>query len=342
MATRNNTNIRLNFTGNNELDRYNIFNYIIENFTPDQTEAEILVLAATFLANSYQEIVNEIRANPDMLVPVCLYLMVEEKISIIRRADIGNALVHYSDNYAKTLEQKANKKPLFNFTNEYEKLLFSRLSQQNSAEVAVEYPFFKVYYERGLIYETLNDYNNAFRMFSKAHQWNPFNPKAVTKILDGLKYDRRADDLMRLGYWYLQVVYSLPNISSALRYCGYSLYLDGEFEKAYAFYFQSIVYSGDTAIPDSLNKEISSVLSALKQSEPYELKMKDLKKMFAYSKEKPFPSEIVFDTIRTLIIDHYTHERYTDVLRYATNYVVYRPNDEKITRILNVSKLRLN
>ena len=134
MATRNNTNIRLNFTGNNELDRYNIFNYIIENFTPDQTEAEILVLAATFLANSYQEIVNEIRANPDMLVPVCLYLMVEEKISIIRRADIGNALVHYSDNYAKTLEQKANKKPLFNFTNEYEKLLFSRLSQKMREE----------------------------------------------------------------------------------------------------------------------------------------------------------------------------------------------------------------
>ncbi len=341
MGTSSNSNIRLNFTGNNELDRYNIFNYILENFTPDQTEAEILVLAATFLGNSSQEIINEIRANPDMLVPVCLYLMSEEKINIMRRSDIGNALVRYSDNYGKTLEQKAAKKPLFNFTNEYERLLFSRLSQQNPAEVAVEFPFFKIYYERGLIYEALNDYNNAFRMYSKAHQWNPLNPKAIVKILDGLKHDQRSEDLMRLGYWYLQVVYSLPNISSALRYCGYALYLQGEFSKAYAFYFQSIVYGGDI-IPDSLNKEISSVLTALKLTEPYELTTKDIKKMFAYSREKPFPNEMVFDAIRTLIIEHYTHERYTDVLRYATNYIVYRPNDQKISRILNVSKLRLN
>ncbi len=342
MTTSNNSNIRINFTGNNELDRFNIFNYILDNFTPDQTEAEILVLAATFLGSSSTEIYNEIRANPDMLVPVCLYLMSEEKISIARRSEIGSGLVRYSDSYGKSLELKAKKKPLFNFTNEYEKLLFNRLSQQNSDEIAVDFPFFKIYYERGVIYEKINDINNAFRMYSKAHQWNPFNPKAVTKILEGLKQDRRNEDLMRLGYWFLQVVYSLPNISSALRYCGYALYLEGKFAESYAFYFQSIVYGGDTVIPDSLNKEISSVLTALKLTEPYELKTKDLKKLFAFSREKPFPNELVFDTIRTLIIDHYTHERYTDVLRYATNYVVYRPRDEKISRILNVSKLRLN
>lgn len=332
---------RINLTGNNEVDRNNIFNYIIDNFTVDDTESEVVVLAATFLGNDTKQIYNEIRLNPDVLVPVCLFVLKETKINARRRAEVGNALVRYSDEYAKIVDQKATKKPLFNFLNEYEEAIYNRMAQQNVADILVKYPFFRVYFERGRIFEELRDYDNAFRMYSKAHQWNPFNPKAIVKILEALKFDKRHEDLFRLSMWYLQVVYSVSNISAALRYAGYALYLEGKFAEAYAYYYQSIVYD-DTVIPPSLNEEIRSILTALKVEEPYELSRSQIKKLFAYSKEKPFHSEIAFDTIRNLIITHYTNKDYVDVLRYATHYVLFRPNDDKIARILKVSKLNLN
>ncbi len=333
-------NLGINLTGDNELDRHNIFNYIIENFSYDEKEAEVLVLASTFLGKDSREIHNEIRINPDMLVPVCIHLIKEHKIALNRRAEISNALVRYTDAYARAISQKETKKPNFNFTNEYEEALYSKLSQQNSADVLQKFPFYTIYYERGLVFEELRDYANAFRMYSKAHQWNPFNPKAIVKILEALKYDRRAEDLLRLAGWYLQVVYSLPNISAALRYSGYAYYLMGKFSEAYAYYYQSIVY--DESIPPSLNEEISSILAALKKDAPYELSRKQIKDLFAFSQTKPFPSEAAFDTIRRLIVDHYNKEAYVDVLRYATHYVIHRPHDDKIARILKVSKLKLD
>lgn len=330
----------INLTGDNELDRLNIFNYIVDNFSPDYTEAEILVLAATFLGKDARDIHNEIRINPDVLVPVCLHLIKEEKINLARRAVIGDALVRYSDAYGRALGQKGKKKPQFSFSNEYEEAIYGKLSGQNPRDVAVSFPFNKIYYERGLIYETMEDYQNAFRLYSKAHQWNPFNPKPIIKILDALKHDRRPEDLLRLAQWYLQVVYSMPNISIALRYAAYAYYLMGNFQEAYAYYYQSIVY--DESIPPFLNEEIASVLAAMKIAAPYELTRKEIKNLFAFTQTKPFPSEAAFDTIRTLIIDHYNNERYVDVLRYATHYVIHRPYDDKINRILKVSKLKLD
>lgn len=341
MKMNQNTTLRINLTGDNELDRINLFNYIVNNFTSDDTEAEVLVLAASFLGNDPKEINSEIRLNPELLVPVCLFLMREEKINLSRRADIGNALVRYADSHAKVIEQTAKKKPVFNFINEFEQALFTKLSQQPVEDILVTFPFFYIYYYRGVIFEANRDYDNAFRMYSKAHQWNPFNPKAIIKILEALKHDKRASDLMRLSMWYLQIVYSLPNISNALRFAGYAQYLEGSFENAYAFYYQSIVYD-DSLLPAGFNEEITSVLTALNKKEPYELTKSQIKKLFAYSKEKPFPSEIAFDVVRTLIIDHYTRKEYVDVLRYATHYVILRPNDDKINRILKVSKINLN
>lgn len=332
---------RINLTGDNDFDRTNLFKYIVENFTSDETEPELLVLAATFLGNDVKEIHNEIRLNPELIVPVALFILKEEKIALSRRAEIGNALVRYSDNHAKVLDQKAVKKPQFNFINDFEKALFTKFSQQNVEEILVTFPFFHIYYYRGVIFEANRDYDNAFRMYSKAHQWNPFNPKAIIKILEALKHDKRSTDLMRLSMWYLQVVYSLPNISNALRYAGYAQYLEGKFDLAYAFYYQSIVYD-ENALPAGFNEEITSVLKALDKKEPYELTRSQIKKLFAYSKEKPFPSEIAFDVIRTLIIEHYNKKEYVDVLRYATHYVILRPNDDKISRILKVSKINLN
>lgn len=341
MAMNTKTNFRINLTGDNDRDRHNIFNYIVENIANEDTEPEVFVLAATFLGKDSKEIHNEIRLNPDVLVPVCLQLMKEEKINLLRRAEIGNALVKYSDNYGKNLEAKATKKPIFNLINEYEQALYTKLSQQNYQDILVTYPFFHIYYQRGLIFERISDFPNAFRMYSKAHQWNPFNPKAIIKILEALKFDKRASDIFKLSSWFLQVVYSLSNISAALRYGGYALYLEGKFEQAYAYYYQSIVYD-DKVLPANFNEEITSVLTALKKEASYELTRAQIKKLFATGRDKPFPSEIAFDTIRALIIDHYHKEEYVDVLRYATHYVFIRPNDEKILRILKVSKLNLN
>lgn len=333
-------NLSINLTGDNELDRLNIFNYIIANFTPDYNEVEVLVMASSFLGKDTREVHNEIRVNPDLLVPVCLHLMSEPKIHSRRRIIIGDALVRYSDAFGRALLQKEAKKPHFDFSNEYEEAIYAKLSGQSPNDVKANYPFYRIYYERGLIYLGAEDYANAFRLFSKAHQWNPFNPKPMVKILEALKFDNRAEDLLRLSQWYLQVVYSMPNISAALRYSGYAYYLMGKFKEAYAYYYQSIVY--DETIPDSLNQEISSVLFAMNIDAPYEVTRKEIKELFAFSNAKPFPSEPAFDTIRQLIIDHYTKEAYVDVLRYATHYVIHRPYDDKITRILKVSKLKLD
>ena len=341
MGVNSKFNLGINLTGDNDLDRRNIFNYIIENFTKDKTETEILVLAATFLGKTSREIYNEIRINPEVLVPICLYLMKEEKINFQRRAEIGNALVRYTDGHARKVDENAKRKPLFNFTNEYEEALYAKMANVSASEILVKYPFYQIYYTRGEIYEEMRDYTRAFGMYSKAHQWNPFSPKPILKLLEALKFDSRAADLLRLSIWYLQVTYSTHNISAALRYAGYALYLDGKFKEAYAFYYQSIVYHEGPA-PARFNEEITSVLTALKKEEPYELSRSQIKKLFAYTKEKPFPSEIVFDTIRPLIIDHYSKGRYVDVLRYATHYVIFRPNDDKIVRILKASKLKLD
>ena len=121
MGTNSKFNLGINLSGDNDLDRHNIFNYIIENFTKDKTEAEILVLAATFLGKDTKTIFNEIRVNPEVLVPVCLYLMSEEKIALSRRNEIGNALLKYTDAHARKIDDKATRKPLYNFTLEYEK-----------------------------------------------------------------------------------------------------------------------------------------------------------------------------------------------------------------------------
>ncbi len=331
----------VNLTGDNEFDRQNLFKYIVENFTFDDSDPEVLVLAASFLGNDSKDVHNEIRLNPDLLVPVCLFVMREEKVALSRRAEIGNALVRYADAHAKVVDEKAIKKPQFNFINDFERALFTKLSQQQVDDILVTFPFFNIYYYRALIFEANRDYDNAFRLYSKAHQWNPFNPKAIIKILEALKHDKRAADLMRLSMWYLQVVYSLPNISNALRYAGYAQYLDGRFDIAYAYYYQSIVYD-DSALPPGFNEEITSVLTALNKKEPYELTRSQIKKLFAYLREKPYPSEMAFDVIRALIIDHYNKKEYVDVLRYATHYVILRPNDDKISRILKVSKINLN
>ncbi|HOE53878.1 MAG TPA: hypothetical protein PK460_01865 [Bacilli bacterium] len=341
MGTNSKFNLGINLTGDSDLDRHNIFNYIIENFTKDKTEAEILVLAATFLGKDTKTIFNEIRVNPEVLVPVCLYLMSEEKIALSRRNEIGNALLKYTDAHARKIDDKATRKPLYNFTLEYEKALYTKMANSNVEDILVTFPFYRIYYTQGLIYEAMADYTKAFVMYSKAHQWNPFNPKPILKILEGLKYDGRAQDLLRLSMWYLQITYSAPNISAALRYAGYALYLDGKFAEAYAFYYQAIVYQ-DGETPARFNEEITSVLTALKKDAPYELSRAQIKKLFAYSKFKPYPSEIAFDTIRPLIINHYTKGNYVDAIRYATQYVIFRPNDDKIMRILKASKLNLD
>lgn len=341
MTTNNKFNFGFNLTGDSDLDRRNVFSYIIENFTKDKTEAEILVLAATFLGKDIRTIFNEIRVNPDVLVPVCLYLISEEKIELKRRLEIGRGLVRYTDRFARTIFEEAAGAPRYNFTREFETALYTKMSSSNVEDVLVTFPFSKIYYAQGLIYEETGDFTNAFINYSKAHQWNPFSPKPIQKILEGLKYDSRADDLLRLSMWYLQISYSAENISSALRYAGYALYLDGKFSEAYAFYYQAIVYS-DGDIPATFNEEITSVLTALKKEAPYELSRTQIKKLFAYAKFKPFPSELVLDTLRPLIISHYNKGNYVDVLRYATQYVKFRPNDEKIVRILQASKLNLN
>lgn len=341
MGTNTKTTYKFNLTGDNDLDRRNIFTYVSNNYHTDKNVPELLVLASTFLSFDSKEILKEIKINPDVLVPVCLELMREPTIDVLRRSEIGTALVRFSDAIGKNLIGKNENKPLFNLTNEYEIVLFKRFSNQDTKETTVDFPFFMTYFNRGLIFEQLGDYENAYRMYSKAHQWNPLNPKAIIKILEALKHDKRSMDLIKLSQWFLQIVYSLPNISTALRYCGYGLYLNGEFEKAYAYYFQSIVYD-DGQDPTTFNNEINAVLLALGKDRPYELTRAQIKKIFANSKEKPFPSEVVLDTIRILIIKHYKNEEYVEVLRYATHYTVMRPSDEKIMRILRVSKINLN
>lgn len=327
-------------TGESAVDRETIFRYIFKHQKNDTISPEILVLAASFLPINLNEFNDEMKKDDVFYTNVMLNIIKEPTLDIFRRRDIGLFLERYLRQ--KDPRPKLKNRQIFDFTNEFEVKLYEKLSNLSFKKAELTLPFFHIYVQNARIAEEMGDEQTAFIMYSKANFWNPLSPKVLRKICEGLKKDKNSEDLLRISIWLLKIVYSLENITLAMRYAGYALYLKGQFAQSYAFYYQSLIYENNETTPKSLNDEIMSVLKAMDIDKPYTLTRSNIKKLFVGKNMEPFPSELVFDVVRDLIISHYLKQEHGEVLRYTGHYLKHRPSDQKIRRFDASSKLSLN
>lgn len=333
--------ISMALTGNFDHDRDFVLSYIFERIAHGDKyiATEILALALNYLPTTIDPFTTFLVNNGEKPVAFILLALRDKEIDIFIRRKVADMLVTYAK------KREPTKKPTkgrfsYNLTSPFEKLFYEKVANTAKGENLEDFPYFAIFYEAAHIYLELGQQISAFPLLGLAHQWNPFSPKVINNICEFLKHENDIDNLMRLSAWFLRIVYSFDFIGIAMRYVGYAYFKKQEYEKAYAFYYQSLIYEEKGFTPN-LNEELMQIIHALGKEEPYELSKRELKELFPQLEQRPLPNEMVFDVVRDLMVRHYINEEYTEVLRFANDYLRVRPSDTKIKRIVDESQIAL-
>lgn len=334
--------LKIALTGDFYVDQKVVFNFIFQRVTTGDKyiPTDVLILAASYLGDDITKFRRLIIEDEDMYVAVLLLILRDGQIDVFKRKKIADLLVEYAKKRKPTNEPEKGRFN-YNLTSNFEKKFYQKVANTAPGENLEEFPYYAIYYEAAYVYIELGQQVASFPLLGHAHQWNPFSPKVIHQICEWVKREQDEANLMRISSWFLRVVYSFDYIGIAMRYVGYSYYLTGEYEKAYAFYYQSLRYE-EKGVTPNLNDEMNEILAKLGIEEPYELTPSDLKKLFPNAQERPVPSETVFDVVRELMVEHFYKEEYTEVLRFAPHYEKVRPSDTKIARIIQTSQTRLD
>lgn len=333
--------LKIALTGDFYGDQKIIFNFIFERIISGDKyiPTDILLLASNYLVDDKDKFRRLLYTNEDAFVSVILLILRDRDIDVFKRKKIADLLVSYAKG-RKNSNEPSKGRYNYNLTSNFEKKFYQKVANTAEGENLEHFPFYAIYYEAAYIYIELGQHVAAFPLLGLAHQWNPFSPKVIHQICEWVKREEDSENLFRISSWFLRVVYSFDFIGIAMRFIGYSYYLVGEYEKAYAFYFQSLRYE-EKGITPNLNKEIMEILDKLNIEKPYELTHRDIKSLFPAPADRPLPNETVFDVVRDLMIEHFYAKEYTEVLRFAPHYEKMRPNDAKIRRIVKASQAAL-
>ncbi len=333
--------ISMALTGNFDRDRDFVLSYVFERIAHGDKyiATEILALALNYLPTGVDALTTFLVNNNEKPVAFILLALRDSKIDIFTRRKVADMLVTYAKKREPTNEPTKGRFA-YNLTSPFEKLFYEKVANTAKGENLEEFPYFAIFYEAAHIYLELGQQISAFPLLGLAHQWNPFSPKVINHICEFIKQENDIDNLMRLSTWFLRVVYSFDFIGIAMRYIGYAYFKQKEYEKAYAFYYQSLIYE-EKGVTPNLNEELMQIIHALGKEEPYELSKREIKQLFPRLEERPLPNETVFDVVRDLMVRHYNDGEYTEVLRFATDYLRVRPSDSKIKRIVDESQTAL-
>lgn len=333
--------LKQTLTGIRKKDRLTLFDYLISlDIDTDKSHyLETLRYAVSYLPNNVEEMDDEIEKNEHIYIPALIHIGRALDLNIYRRVAIFTYLGRIMSK--KDLELREDKDILyFDVTDKLEQKMLIKLINGAKIEFVENAYFTDVFLFAGLTLLEYGDQQAAFNMLLKANQWNPVCPDIIRSLLIIFKKARQSGELIKMGMWLNRISYDTFDIALAMQFVGYGLYLDGKFEEAYAFYFQSLKYNPNSF--PGLNEEIVSVLSSLGKTEPYTLTKRQLKDLFLGKNYFPVAFETTFETLRLYIIELFKNEEYIQVLDHASAYLKVRPSDEKIKNIYNKASYLLD
>ncbi|NLI94995.1 MAG: hypothetical protein GX350_04245 [Erysipelotrichaceae bacterium] len=230
-------------------------------------------------------------------------------------------------------------KVAFTATNDYDEKLIREVLNISTEFEIFQVPLSEAYFILSSVALAREDETAAINALAQANQWNPVFMPALLYIGQYFKSRNIVERLRMISSFAANIAIQPESIGGALRLVGYSYYLDGKYEKAYACYHESLRY-GDNP-PPTTNDEINAILIALNLEEPPTLSSREVRDLFLGERFFPGPSEVAFRTLKNVITDLFEEQKYLLVIEYAQVYLESKL-DLTVEKLLRLAKEHLS
>lgn len=329
-------------TGYRAEDRMRIFSYFktLDYEVKDENYFAYLRVTYSYIPMKLTDLSeNDIEKDPNLIIGLFMAIATElEEVPLPRRIDI----MDYVSNFVQKRSPRNainDNTLIYDFSLDFEEEVYKMLSGTSVPLTKQIYPYATIYLVYGDLLHEYGDYISAMGMYARANSWNPVSPLIISRACDYFANIKDSQQLLQVANLMLKVSYTPHHIAEAMQYLGYGFFLEGEYEKAYAFYYVSLKY--DDTSKEGLNEQISATLTALKVKEPYKVTKKMINELFIGSAFVPKVNHRLFQTLRRYIIDNYIKEDYIEVLEYGAYYSLVYPSDTKIKNIITKSQNQL-
>ena len=231
----------------------------------------------------------------------------------------------------KAPTNQPNKHEFFSLNDDYQLILFKEVLNYQYPVNLTQYDYSTLYYALYWANYSSGHLDQAIVQLGIANSWNPVSLPILLAIADFFKEKKVPDRLEMVAKFAANIAITFDDLGAALRYVGFSYYLNGKHEKAYACYYQSLRYGGDTK---GVSNEINAILLAMGKEKTYQLARRELRDLFAGEDFFPEVSKNALRALKRTIITNYEEEAYTEVIRFAQIYLKLK-SDATITKLMN-------
>lgn len=259
-----------------------------------------------------------------------------EKVEAERALVYMNFLINETEN--ESPRKFDNKNTYFYFNEPLEEQLLVNILNFRQQVRYAEYNYAAFYHLYARILFDLDREMEAIGFLGVANSWNPTDAAIMFDICYFYKEKKVADRLLFLAQWMMHFVFDKESIGDGLRLVGYGYFLNGKYERAYACYYESLRYGGDT---HGSSAEIKAILQAMNVHDTYDISKRELNELFLGEKFVPGPSIQGFNTLKSTAKKMYEAEEYADAIRYAEKYLILK-NDSSLVKLVARAKLHLN
>ncbi|MGI6714480.1 MAG: hypothetical protein ACOX3K_05510 [Bacilli bacterium] len=238
----------------------------------------------------------------------------------------------------KAPDNPPNRHEFFSLDNYYQYYLLKEVLNYQHGVNLTQYDYSTLYYALYFANLHLGRADEAMMQLGIANSWNPVSLPVLLAICEFFKDKRVPDRLLIVGKFAVNVAIYPDEIGDALRFVGFAYYLHGKHEKAYACYYQSLRFGGDTK---GASSEINAILLALGQDKTYQLSRRELRDLFAGEDFFPDVSKNALRALKKTIVTKYEEEAFTEVIHYGEIYLALKP-DPTVAKLVARAVEKLN
>lgn len=238
----------------------------------------------------------------------------------------------------KAPDNPPNRHEFFSLDNYYQYYLLKEVLNYQHAVNLTQYDYSSLYYALYFANLKLGKAEEALMQLGIANAWNPVSLPVLLAICEFFKEKRIPDRLLVVAKFAVNVAIYPDEIGEALRYVGFAYYLHGKHEKAYACYYQSLRFGGDTK---GASSEINAILLALGKEKIYPLTTREIRDLFTGEDFYPDVSKNALRALKKTIITKYEEEEFTEVIHYGEIHLRLKA-DPTVSKLLARAVDKLN
>lgn len=233
---------------------------------------------------------------------------------------------------AQNPRAKKEKVNYFSVEDPFEQAVIKNTIKLPGEVIFISEPFAFAYLVMGIITFARGREDEGASYIGIANSWNPASYFILSHISMYFKRRKLADKLAMISRYSVAIARNASALGESLRMAGYSYYLHGQFERAYACYHESLRFGGYL---DDANAELDAILTAMGRK-AYTLKRREVKDLFIGEQFTPEPNKDMLSLLKKTIIRQFEDKNYLQAIEYSDDYLSLE-KDQTITKIRRLS-----